>query len=236
MLGLTWGDPTSFRLVDLPRDSRKPEIAMVKRKSKDDSSITLVKKWFDAFHSHVYHLNGCEDQLKMEAARKLKEGYKGGFMERWNYENVQWLNKLAKELVVIQKPNTLQDLRLLTKDMALWATEEIGGEWLIFFDLLGAVISNDTEKSELLFHQAIYLLHTRAKQKLLPVLKTQNHKRDAFMYQKAKEGLPWKEIRLKVARVFDSCLSSDAAARQAVQRYISTNDLPPLPPRKKAKD
>lgn len=236
MLGLTWGDPTIFRLVDLPRDSCRPEIAMVKRKSKNDSSITLVKKWFDAFHSHVYHLNGCEDQLKMEAARKVKEGYKGGFMERWNYENVQWLNKVAKELSVAQKPKPLYDLKLLTKDMALWASKEIGGEWLIFFDLLGAVIANDTEKSEMLLQQALYLLLARGNQKqLLPALKTQNYKRDAYMYRKAKEGLPWKEIRLDVLRVFDSNLNSDSAAQKAVLRHISANNLDPLPPRKKAR-
>ena len=121
--------------------------------------------------------------------------------------------------------------------------EIIGRECFVFFDLARALEAGETDAASILFDKCKYLLQV-AINKLnaeyspgaskAEIKKNANYERDLFMYNLAVKGELWKNIRNQVHRQFEGCwLETDSTAQKAVKRFIETQKLNDLQPRKR---
>ena len=136
-----------------------------------------------------------------------------------------------------------QEVRYISSKIAILVDEIMGRDCFVFFDLVSAMEAGKTDAASINFEKCKYLLQV-AINKLnaeyspgaskAEIKKNANYERDLFMYNLAVKGELWKNIRNQVHRRFEGCwLETDSTAQKAVKRFIETQKLNDLHPRKR---
>jgi len=217
-----------------------------------DENIETFTKWVDSFSKH---LREWEWNVEWdEALREVDDSIP--FMDKWNYEFKTQLEMIPSQIksaisrCIQGKVFGLQpddDLEKKTIEVALLATRIWGGDNFVFLDLNHQFKSKQSPQIvRTLFQKCVLLIVSNLdeidylkneemiSQSLKPgPFKGLSHERDKFMYELAKEGTPWLNIKNKTNKEFNETLGSETAAQSAVKRFIERMKLPPLESRKK---
>lgn len=209
----------------------------------------VVSQWHSLLGEELYYFEGYKEHCQQEKAEReslpfLEQYPPTGDFLMTLYGSKEAINASnAKSRIAFVKRK--QDIRFISFKIAVLVDEIIGRECFVFFDLVRAFEfgSGETADPPSLFEKCKYLIQV-AINKLnaeyspgaskAEIKKNANYERDLFMYNLAVKGELWKEIRTLVHKRFEGYwLDSDSAAQKAVKRFITTQKLPDLHPRKR---
>ena len=207
----------------------------------------VQSRWYSLLGEGLYYLEGYEEHCEQEKAERESLPFLEQYPPTGDFQMTLYGSKEARDKSLargrIAAEKTKQDIRCISREIAVLVDEIIGRDCCVFFDLVSAMEACDSKVASINFEKCQYLLQVainKLNAEYFPgaskaeIKKNANYERDLFMYNLAMKGELWKNIRNQVHRRFEGCwLETDSTAQKAVKRFIETQKLNDLQPRKR---
>ena len=197
----------------------------------------VLSQWHSLLGEELYYLELSEDheeeqKLERESLPFLEQYPPTGDFQMTLYGSKEAIiESNAKGRIAYAKRK--QDIRFISSKIAILVDEIIGRECFVFFDLARALEARSRATPPPGTINKLNAEYSPGASKA-EIKKNANYERDLFMYNLAVKGELWKNIRNQVHRQFEGCwLETDSTAQKAVKRFIETQKLNDLQPRKR---